>query len=224
MEFKDRYITLVEQENKLLKTQLLELNQANVNLHNENEKLKKEFKTVSDIGNDLLAENKKLKENIKSGVDFFTDNLIFRHNEKNTLLKDIHDLEQELDNYKNKSNLISDLDNQYFLQAKKHLDRVHELEELNEKLFSKNQELERVNVVLNNKLDNPKPCSININIDEGLKNAVIELKEQLELKETINQDLVKKYQLLEEEIQAYDINMLELVESYKKLEQDYKNL
>lgn len=58
---------------------------------------------------------------------------------------------------------------------------------------------------------------------DGLKKEIEELKEQLEIKETINQDLVKKYQLLEEEIQAYDINMLELVESYKKLEQDYND-
>lgn len=153
-------VSLIEKENKTLKFQLQELNQANVNLFNECEKLNKEV---------------------------------------------------------NKTNLISDLDNQYFLQAKKHLDRVHELEDLNSKLFNKNQELE--SKIKSHELDIDKFQYTGYRI-----NKIKELTEQLELKEAINQDLVKKYQLLEEEIQVYDINMLELVEGHSKLEQDYKEL
>lgn len=124
----------LQDENNLLKTQLAELHQANVNLFNESEKLKKDV--VFGV--------------LKKPFD-----------------KDSYNLQ--------------------------------EIKELKTQVLETNE----INLKLN--LENEK------------------LKQDLELKEIINQDLVKKYKLLEEEIQAYDINMLELVESYTKLEQDYND-
>lgn len=176
-------VEVLEDENNLLKTQLAELHQANVNLHNENEKLKKELKDKTKYVYEK-TETRKAGQVSKSDVEIRT--------------YDEHLQEQQL--------------------------KINELEELNRKLFNKNQDLERSNKLLNNKLDSHKAnFKGNRELFEESLNKVKELKEQLEIKETINQDLAKKYQLLEEEIQAYDINMLELVESYKKLEQDYND-
>lgn len=156
-------INNLEDENKLLKTQLLELNQANVNLHNENEKLKKELKDKTKYVYEK-TETRKAGQVSKSDVE--------------TRTYDEHLQEQQL--------------------------KINELEK--ELKIHKQQQ------------------AFNFTSLGETVNRVIEFKEQLEVKEIINQDLLKKYQLLEEEIQAYDINMLELVESYTKLEQDYNDL
>lgn len=252
---KNKNLENLADENKTLKFQLQELHQANVNLFNESEKLKREleinnFKKTS-LDSQLYTENIHLKERCESQSNDITEltkswksateSLNYNLKEKELIENKIEDLQEELDNYKNKTNLISDLDNQYFLQAKKHLDRVHELEDLNSKLFNKNQELERKNKYISNE-EIQRLNSVIRNYEyaykntteiyslalekDSLRNEIRKLNEQLELKETVNQDLAKKYQLLEEEIQAYDINMLELVEDYKKLEKEleiYKN-
>lgn len=123
---------------------------------------------------------------------------------------------------------------------------VADLEEENKTLKFQLQELNQANVNLFNegeKLKNDTSFwkesfnhSIKLKLDAerfshnlSLGNQQLEIKikdltEQLETKEIINQDLAKKYQILQEEIDAYDINMLELVEEHSKLEQDYNEL
>lgn len=106
------------------------------------------------------------------------------------------------------------------------------LKDENKTLKFQLQELHQANVNLHNEseklkkdLDSSKKWNtFNSNTLSEKIDRIINLNEQLETKEIINQDLAKKYQILQEEIDAYDINTLELVEKHSKLEQDYNEL
>lgn len=181
-------------------------------LKKEIEELKKylefnNFKKTS-LDSQLYTENIHLKERCQSQSNDITELTKSWENSKKSLnynLKKVEVLEDE-------NNLLKT--------------QLAELHQANVNLFNEGEKLkrDRVECLENNKIVyDYTERSKHIKLISELQIDNHELKEQLELKETINQDLVKKYQLLEEEIQVYDINMLELVESYKKLEQDYND-
>jgi len=175
-------VEVLEDENNLLKTQLAELHQANVNLFNEGEKLKKNLKATDAQYNTLMIKQDAEIEQLKEDVKILNREVAFWKNSFNSCVNLKISAEDTCSNLSIKLNKFQKERASY----NKGLDELHQV------ILNQNKEIK-------------------------------DLKEQLEIKETINQDLVKKYQLLEEEIQAYDINMLELVESYKKLEQDYND-
>lgn len=137
----------------------------------------------------LTEENKELKEKLQ---------IVQNSNKENNLLKfQLQELHQANVNFFNKSEKLKN-DTSFWKESFNHSIKL----KLDAERFSHNLSLG----------------------NQQLEIKIKDLTEQLETKEIINQDLAKKYQILQEEIDAYDINMLELVERHSKLEQDYKEL